>query len=401
MTLPVKPAVPRGRYLAYMSVAALACLQWCALRAMGIHPPQPWAVVLPGLAVLGAAFLLSWTAEAAELDMPQGLSVALLALIAVLPEYAVDMYFAWQAGKDVTYAAYAAANMTGSNRLLIGLGWAAVLAAYWAKHRKKEIQLDSSIAPEMVALGIATVYAFLIPLKATLSWVDSVFLIGLFAVYAWRTAQAEHQEPELTGPAALIGMLSTPRRRLMLTVLFLFSAVSIFASAEPFAEGLLDAGRHWGVDEFILVQWLAPLASEAPEFIVAVLFALKGNGSVGLRILIASKVNQWTLLVGMLPAVFNLSAGSLAPMPLDVRQVEEVLLTAAQSFFALATLVNLRFSAKEAFALALLFFTQMPLTSPAARHTYSLVYIFGGIFLLVFRRSGPRIMDLVRNAVRF
>jgi cation:H+ antiporter len=31
-----------------------------------------------------------------------------------------------------------------------------------------------------------------------------------------------------------------------------------------------------GVNEFLLVQWLAPIASEAPEFIVAIMFALRG-----------------------------------------------------------------------------------------------------------------------------
>ena len=67
--------------------------------------------------------MLSWAAEVAQLDIPQALALALLALIAVLPEYAVDMYFAWMAGKNPSYTAFATANMTGANRLLIGVGW--------------------------------------------------------------------------------------------------------------------------------------------------------------------------------------------------------------------------------------------------------------------------------------
>jgi len=51
-----------------------------------------------GLGIFGAAFLLSWAAELAQLYISQNLALALLALIAVLPEYAVDMYFAWMAG---------------------------------------------------------------------------------------------------------------------------------------------------------------------------------------------------------------------------------------------------------------------------------------------------------------
>jgi cation:H+ antiporter len=48
-----------------------------------------------------------------------------------------------------------------------------------------------------------------------------------------------------------------------------------------------------GIDRFLLVQWLAPLASEAPEFIIAILFAARGKGTAAIAMLISSKVNQW------------------------------------------------------------------------------------------------------------
>ena len=50
---------------------------------------------------MGAAFLLSWAAEVAQLDVSAGLAIAVLAFIAVLPEYAVDMVFAFKAGNAV------------------------------------------------------------------------------------------------------------------------------------------------------------------------------------------------------------------------------------------------------------------------------------------------------------
>ncbi len=396
----MKDTADRKKHFVYMGVAALACLQWALLRAAGFHFEPPFGALLPGLAILGAAFLLSWTAEAAELDLPQGLSVSLLALIAVLPEYAVDIYFAWTAGKDPAYISYATANMTGSNRLLIGVGWAAVLFAYWARHGKKEIILESGLSVELVALGAATLYAFIPTYLGTLSLIDCAVFLMIFALYAWRTAQAEVGEPELEGPALTIGSLPRTPRRVVVTVLFLFSALAIYLAAEPFAEGLLAAGKQWGMDEFFLVQWLAPLASEAPEFIVAVLFALKGKGEVGLRVLVSSKVNQWTLLVGMLPAAFCLSGGSLSPMPLDSRQVHELLLTAAQSFFAITILINLRFSLKEAALLAVLFLTQPFFTSAHARNLYSAVYIVAGIAVLAFPGTRRHLRDALSTAFR-
>ena len=60
-------------------------------------------------------------------------------------------------------------------------------------------------------------------------------------------------------------------------------------------------GEALGIDEFLLVQWLAPLASEAPELLVAGLYAWRLNTNAALGTLVSSKVNQWTLLVGTLP----------------------------------------------------------------------------------------------------
>src|SRR5437879_6280638 len=104
------------------------------LRLAGIHPPPLVAMLAFGSAVVASAFLLVWAAEAARHDISGSLATAILAVIAVLPEYAVDLYFAWSAGRIPQNAHYAAANMTGSNRLLLGLGWpfVAVLFAWGA-----------------------------------------------------------------------------------------------------------------------------------------------------------------------------------------------------------------------------------------------------------------------------
>src|SRR3989338_365735 len=77
--------------------ALFLCLQWIVLHLSGVFLPPQGAALSAGLAIFGAAFLLSWTAELAQLEISQALALALLALIAVLPEYAVDMYLAWKA----------------------------------------------------------------------------------------------------------------------------------------------------------------------------------------------------------------------------------------------------------------------------------------------------------------
>ncbi len=122
----------------WIGSSTLLCLQWITIHLSGTHPPPELQALSAGLAIFGVAFLLSWAVELAQLEIPQSLAIALLALIAVLPEYAVDMYFAWTAGKDPKYTAFAMANMTGANRLRIGVGWAAVVITVWGGNRAGE-----------------------------------------------------------------------------------------------------------------------------------------------------------------------------------------------------------------------------------------------------------------------
>lgn len=105
------------RVLAAMLVAAPAVV----FRLTGTALPAPAAVLVFGAGVLASVALLMWAAEAARADIFGSLALALLSLVAILPEYAVDIFFAYTAGSRPEYAAYATANMTGANRLLIGV----------------------------------------------------------------------------------------------------------------------------------------------------------------------------------------------------------------------------------------------------------------------------------------
>ena len=130
----------RGHPGLAIGLAACAAIPSLVLRFGGIHPDPLLAAVCFGLGVVGAAFMLAWAAEVVQLDVSAGLALAMLALVAVLPEYAVDFVFTWKAGKNpAEYAPDALANMTGGNRLLIGIGWSLVvlIAAWRVPHRSR------------------------------------------------------------------------------------------------------------------------------------------------------------------------------------------------------------------------------------------------------------------------
>ena len=141
------------------------------------------------------------------------------------------------------------------------------------------------------------------------------------------------------------------------------------------------------MSEFLLVQWLAPLASESPEGMIALMFALKGKGSVGLGALISSKVNQWTLLVGALPLAYGLAAGGMAAMILDSRQKEELLLTSAQSLFAAVVISDFRFALWEAILLLILFTAQLLMPQENIRYIFCGLYLVAAVYMLVMSKT--------------
>ena len=351
------------------------------------HPTLGAALgaVVYGIAIIGAAFVLSWAAEAAQVDYSAGLALAVLALLAVLPEYAVDFVFSYQAGQ--VYAQFgecvptpeganpcslALANMTGANRVLVGVGWplvvlVATIAALLARRHGDEVTRSTHVglvrmprvmSAEVVFLGIATLYSLHLPLRSSITLVDAAVLVTIFAAYAWRLAKAPASEPDLQGTSQWVGELPRRRRKGTYVAMFLVAAVFILASAEHFATSLVEAGTSLGIDPFILVQWVAPLASESPELIIACLYALRLKANESLGTLLSSKVNQWTLLVGTIPLVFMLSATTWDGLPIDTHQRFELLITAAQSLFAVSILINLGLGLWGAGALFSLFMVQ-------------------------------------------
>ena len=362
-----------------MALAFAVTLPGVYLRMTGTHPDPILAAFLYGLAIVGAAFILSWAAEVIQLDIASGLALALLALIAILPEYAVDFVFTAQAGREFAetgqssqYGPLALANMTGGNQLLIGLGWPMViLIGTWRVRKTRvgpdqaegttvsEIHLSRSQSVDIAYLTIASIYGLSLFLKETLTPFDAVVLVTIYILYLRRLSGAPPSPPHLVGPSAYVGSLPKRVRRYVNYTMFVVAAGVILLCAEPFAESIIELGEAIGVSEFLLVKWIAPTASEAPELLVATLFAWRLASRTGLGALISSKVNQWTLLVGTLPIVFSIFAGVLHGLPLDTVQRVELFVTATQSVFAVAIVASRSVSRTEAWVMLGLFVAQL------------------------------------------
>jgi cation:H+ antiporter len=383
-------------------------------------------VTISGVAVLGASFLLAWAAETAEKDVPRAFALAVLAVLAVAPEYAVDALYAWEAGQNPgsNAASLAVANMTGANRILIGLGWSGI--ALYTIYRvastgdssvdrsegflKSKVNLSEDIPTEIFFLFLATLYAFTVPLGGGIGMVDVVVLVGLYVAYIYAALNGPEGHDEQVGVPAYLQDQSKLGRVVTVLGLFGFAGAMILLAVEPFAHGLESLGTQAGVDPFLMIQWVAPLASESPELIVVAYLVNKARATAGFNALISSKLNQWTLLIGTISVVYSISLGSVSALPLSAEQNGEIWLTAAQSFFALAILVNFDISVREAIALLVLFVSQVALSVTLVQegvldqllvlHSYTAAYILLGVALLIVRRDAlARLVELTRLQV--
>ena len=393
------------RLWATIVVLLLLGIPGAVLRFSGIDVDPVVAAAVFGLGIVAGAFLLSWAAEVAALDVSASLAIAVLALIAVLPEYTIEAVLAWDAGSSFDTATGAvtdetsrvAANVTGSNRLLIGLGWAAVILVFWVK-RRRVLDMRGEMGLEITMLAIATAATAVIFFVGQVHILLAAGLVVLFVAYLWLSSTRAVKEPVLVGAAALIGSLPKTWRRTMVVFLFVFAAGVILVAAEPFVDSLVETGQSFGIDEFILIQWIAPLASEAPEIIVAVLFTLRANPVAGLTALISSGVNQLTLLVGSMAVIFSASAGEVLSFPLDDRQGIEFLLTTAVSVAGLMLVAKRVISWNAGALLLVLFAAHLFFTDPEARLSFAFVYF--GIALGLAAMDWQRVKLLFKGEVQ-
>lgn len=394
------PNLSKPLHILWLLAALAAPLGWLVplVRGQEAGLTPILGTALPGLAIVGAAFLLSWACELAERDVPPALALIVLGFVSVLPEYAVDVTFAWKAGQDPAFEPFPIANMTGGNRLLVGLGFSMLVFVHWLRTRETVLKAGSLVRLPLAVLLLATLVSLSIQIWGTLALGHTVAFGLLFALYVAGALRSEVEEHEPIGPAALIDSWATDGARWATVGLFLvYACVTLFFAAEPFAGGLVRIGTDHGIDRFLLVQWVAPIASEAPEFIVAWLFVLRGRPAAGLSTLASALVQQWTLLVGAIPLVYSWSRGEVSALVLDARQQEELLLTSALSLFAIALLADLRFTVVEAAVLAGLFLAQWFVPSTDTRYAIAGLCLVGAAFVGLGNRDKARgIADLLR-----
>ena len=346
---------------------------------------SPWAAVWTFPAMIAAAFVVAWGAEAAEFLMSQGLALAILALIQTMPEFAVEAVIAWKAGKNPDMVHLAIANFTGSLRLLTGFGWPMIyaVAAFSSRRRRGKplgkIQFEDDHAVEVIGLLPPLLYFIVVWAKASLGLWDAAVLATTYVVYLAvllrMPPRAETVEQDDEVPAVSRWALSFRGGKRWAAVLGLFVVGGgvIILVAEPFLNAMLGVAAALGVPQFVFIQWVAPFISEFPEKTSAFAWARRiTRAPVALLNMVSSNINQWGILSGLLAVIYCWSHGDTSPLPFDAFQRLEIELTILQAFLGWLFLASMSFEAYEAAGLFLLWAVQFAV--PSLRHSMLWVY---------------------------
>ena len=87
---------------------------------------------------------------------------------------------------------------------------------------------------------------------------------------------------------------------------------------------------------------------------------------------VSSSINQWTILVAMIPFIYSFGLGKIAPVLFDGHQKVEILLTIVQSYLGFLFLASMDFGFFEAAALFVLWLAQF--IFPGIREEITWVY---------------------------
>jgi cation:H+ antiporter len=212
-------------------------------------------------------------------------------------------------------------------------------------------------------------------------------LVTIFGAYLWmlsRMPAADETETELLRgvPKRVMATESRTFQRNFAIGAFVLGGGLLLVSAEPFVRGMEQIGDYLHIPPYLLLQWVAPLLSEFPEFFTVIYWSRQGRAEQAFMNIVAAKINQWTLLIAMIPLVFLITSAvngtPRSAIHFDYQQRIEVLLTAAQGLFAVLALFKFRFERWEAYTLLILWGIQLfdPVLDP---YLQSLPSVFGGV----------------------
>jgi len=371
-------------------VAAAGACALIGVLVATAGPRLPALLSAAGLAVgiLGTSLLLAWGTTAAQADVSGRLVILFVALVAALPELTVEVQLA-----ITRQAQLVTANLTGATRL--DLTAAVVMPALGSVLLRSRGQtmprlvLNPGRRLDLAVLALAALGSLFVVARGRLTLIAGAVFGALYVLYMVRGQGGDDEQPAAIGVAAQIASLDRASRRRLYRALLGFAAAAVFTTARAFPGELLRAGQAFGIDPYLLIQWVIPLFTEVPELVVAGALVLYRRPAQGVALLLAASVTQSTLAFASIPAAYLLGGGGTA-LPLAGRERVELLLTASTTLMAVAALASLEPDRTDGWIMAAAFGIQTLFPNWPVRLFAALALLVFALDVLLSRRRSLR-----------
>ena len=265
--------------------------------------------------VFGADFLVAGAVSIARKYRVSNfvIGAAIVGVGTSMPELVVSFLGAINGNADV-----AIGNVVGSNifNILGILGLTAIFfpVAIERKNLKFEIPLCIGVS------GILTLLAlnFFNGTEASISRLDGVLLLSLFALFMWHSfsRDREHDEPteEITEQGSIWMAIAKVAGGLTLLIV----------SCDLFVDNAVAIAKSFGVNDAFISLTLIACGTSLPELAASIAAAVKRNTDMALGNIIGSNIFNITLILGLSSQVMPLTSSGITHIDYTVMIVAAV-----------------------------------------------------------------------------
>lgn len=265
--------------------------------------------------VFGADFLVAGAVSIARKYRVSNfvIGAAIVGVGTSMPELVVSFMGAINGNADV-----AIGNVVGSNifNILGILGLTAIFfpVAIERKNLKFEIPLCIGVS------GILTILAlnFFSGTPATISRLDGILLLSLFALFMWYSFSRDRKQAEPTEEIAEQGSIWMAIAKVVggLTLLIV--------SCDLFVDNAVAIAKSFGVNDAFISLTLIACGTSLPELAASIAAAVKRNTDMALGNIIGSNIFNITLILGLSSQVMPLTSSGITHIDYTVMIVAAV-----------------------------------------------------------------------------
>jgi cation:H+ antiporter len=349
--------------------------------------------------ILGASLLLAWAVGVATMYLSGRLVIAAAAIVDALPGLTAQVHLAF-----TQQAQYAIANVTGSARLDLSVALALPAAGAVMLRARGHTMPSHAVDParrlDLAVLALAAVGALTVSAGSRLTVIQGLALGALYVLYALRGQGSADDPTAAIGITAAIAALRPASRRRLCGALFIVGIVAVFMTARALPDGLLRAGHVLGIGPYLMIQTIIPLATEAPELVVAAALTFARRPALGLGLLLASSVIETTLAPASTSAAYLLGGGGWA-IPLTGGARVDMLLTAAVTLTTVAALASAEPERTDGWIVATAFGIQALFPARPVRLFVALALLTFAVDILLSKRQLlPALVATLRRRTR-